>query len=63
MHPTNKEQSAALKAIAKALKVAFETGKETSSYNKEFVAEVLPDIDARKAGKKGRKVDLDTLWK
>ena len=62
MHPTTKEQSAALKAMAKALKVAFETDKG-SPYNPEFVAEVLEDINNRKAGKKGRKVDLATLWK
>jgi len=62
MHPINKEQSAALKAIAKALKIDFETDKGTSPYNKQFVAEVLPDIKARRAGQRGRKVDINTLW-
>ena len=63
MHPKNKDQVTALKAIAKALKIDFETDEKTSPYNQEFVAEVLPDIKARKAGQRGRKVDLNTLWK
>ena len=62
MYQKNKEQISALKAFAKAMKIDFETDKETSPYNQEFVAEVLPDIKARKAGQRGRKVDLNTLW-
>ena len=62
MHPKNKEQSAALKAMAKALKVAFETDKGRA-YDPAFVAEVLEGVNDRKAGKSGRKVDLETLWK
>ncbi|MDB5087714.1 MAG: hypothetical protein JWR09_1708, partial [Mucilaginibacter sp.] len=38
MHPKNKEQLSALKAVAKALKVDFET--ETSPYNADFVAKI-----------------------
>lgn len=36
MHPANKEQLAALKAIAKALKIPFEK-KEEEQYNPAFV--------------------------
>jgi hypothetical protein len=62
MHPENKEQAAALKAVAKALKVDFETDKG-SPYNPEFVAKVLAGVNDRKAGKRGRRVDVENLWK
>jgi hypothetical protein len=62
MHPKNKEQLAALKAVAKALKVAFETD-ENSPYDPVFVAEVLAGVKARKEGKKGLRVDVENLWK
>lgn len=62
MHPTNKEQSAALKAIAKALKVAFETDK-SSTYNPEFVAKILAGEKAKNDGEEGLVVDVDNLWK
>ncbi|MDB4903341.1 MAG: hypothetical protein JWQ63_2622 [Mucilaginibacter sp.] len=62
MHPKNKEQLAALKAVAKALKITFETDKK-SSYDPEFVAEVLAGVKAREEGKKGRRVDVENLWK
>lgn len=62
MHPKNKEQSAALKAIAKALKVAFETYKG-SAYNPEFVAKILAGEKAKNDGEEGLVVDVDNLWK
>ncbi len=62
MHPRNKEQLDALKAIAKALNVAFETEKE-SSYDPTFVAEVLQGEKAKNSGKKGLRVDVENLWK
>jgi len=62
MHPTSKEQSAALKAIAKALKVAFETDKG-SPYNPEFVAKILAGEKAKNEGEEGLIVDVDNLWK
>lgn len=37
MHPANKEQLAALKAIAKALKIPFEKREEKEQYNPAFV--------------------------
>ena len=61
MHPQNKEQLDALKAIAKALKVTFETN--SSPYDPAFVADVLEGEKARKAGKKGLRVDVENLWK
>jgi hypothetical protein len=61
MHPKNKAQLDALKAIAKALKVAFETGK--SPYDPMFVAEVLKGEKAKKEGKKGLRADVENLWK
>ena len=62
MHPQSKEQLEALKAVAKALKVAFETEK-TPSYDPVFVAEVLEGVKAREEGKKGHRVDVENLWK
>jgi hypothetical protein len=62
MHPKNKEQLDALKAIAKVLKVTFETSKE-SAYDAAFVADVLEGEKARKDGKKGLRVDVENLWK
>jgi hypothetical protein len=62
MHPKNQPQLAALKAIAKALDVAFETDK-SSGYDPIFVAEILESEKAKKQGKKGLRVDVDNLWK
>jgi len=61
MHPANQEQLEALKAIAKALKVTFETKPDT--YNPEFVDKILSAEKAKKEGKKGLRVDVDNLWK
>jgi hypothetical protein len=62
MHPKNKEQLAALKAVAKALKVDFETDKN-STYDPVFVAEILAGEKAKNEGKKGLRVDVENLWK
>ena len=61
-YPENKQQLAALKAVAKVLKVPFETHKG-STYDPEFVSEVLQGVDARQSGKKALRVDVDNLWK
>jgi hypothetical protein len=42
MHPSNREQLAALKAVAKALKVDFETAE--SPYKAEFVKKFNKDV-------------------
>ena len=58
MHPENKEQVAALKAFAKALKVKF----ETSTYNADFVAKIK---ESTKQVKEGNYTTLDpdkSLW-
>ena len=54
MHPQNKEQETALKAIAKAWKISV----ETSSYDSDFVAMV------KKAEKRGNytEVDPNDVW-
>ncbi len=62
MHPKNKEQLAALKAIAKALKVAFETDK-SSPYDPVFVAKILEGEKAKNEGEKGLRIDVENLWK
>ncbi len=63
MHPENKEQLAALKAIAKALKITFKTSK--NSYNPDFVTKINQGDEDFKAGK-GKKItleELNSLWK
>jgi hypothetical protein len=58
MHPQNKEQLAALKAIAKALKVSV----ETSSYNPDFVAKIK---QSKKEVENGKYTTLDpskSIW-
>ncbi|OKS87847.1 hypothetical protein RG47T_3310 [Mucilaginibacter polytrichastri] len=60
MHPKNKEQLTALKAIAKALKIDFETKK--SPYDPEFVKDILQAREDIKNGK-GVKTAIEDLWK
>lgn len=59
-HPKNKEQATALKAFMKALKIDFET--EKSSYNPEFVKDILQAREDIKNGK-GVKIEVEDLWK
>ena len=56
MHPKNKEQLLALKAIAKALKITVETKK--SPYDPDFVAMVK---DAEKRGNY-KTIDVADIW-
>ena len=60
LHPQNKEQLTALKAIAKALKVDFET--KPGNYNPNFVAKILKGTEDVKNGK-GVKINVEDLWK
>ncbi len=60
MHPKNKEQVSALKAIAKALKVDFET--ENSPYDPDFVAKIK---ESQKQIEDGKYITLDpnkSIW-
>jgi len=52
VHPKNKEQLTALKAIMKALKVDFKTEKNTESiYSPEFNAKIKRGEEDIKAGR------------
>jgi hypothetical protein len=60
MHPKNKEQLSALKAVAKALKVEFETTE--SPYNGSFVAKIK---ESKKQVEEGKYTKLDpdkSIW-
>ena len=56
MHPENKQQLLALKAIAKALKISVET--QRSTYDPDFVAMI------KNAEKRGnyKTIDQDDVW-
>jgi hypothetical protein len=60
MHPQNKEQLAALKAFAKALKVNFET--EKSPYNPAFVAKIKESQEQVKRGNVITIKDPKNIW-
>ncbi len=60
LRPRTKEQLVALKTIAKALKVDFET--EKSPYDPAFVKKILDGREAVKNGK-GVKIAIKDLWK
>lgn len=60
LHPKTKEQLSAFKAMAKALKVDFETEKNT--YDPEFVKDILQAREEHKNGKTV-KIALEDLWK
>ncbi len=62
MHPESKEQLDALKAVAKALKVAFETDN-SSTYDPIFVAKILAGEKSKNEGEKGLRIDVKNLWK
>ncbi len=59
IHPRNKEQLAAIKAFAKALKIDFETKEEEASLLIQELKEAVNDVNLIKAGKK--KVDLSKI--
>ena len=60
VHPENEEQSVAVKAILKALKVPFK--KLEDPYDEKFVAMVKrADRDFKKG--KGKTISLDEVWK
>lgn len=61
IHPENKDQLKALKFFLKALKVSFESTKD-SPYNKEFVEKIKKSRKQLDKGQ-GRNVSLDEIWK
>jgi hypothetical protein len=61
IYPKNKEQLTALKAIAKAMGIAFEVRKDPA-YDPVFVAKVLAGVKAREEGEQGIRVDVENLW-
>ena len=60
VHPENKEQLTAIKAVMKALKISFEEKK--AEYDPEFIKMIQQGDEDIKAGK-GVKVDIHNLWK
>ncbi len=68
MHPQNKEQASALKAIAKALKIEVTTGglteheKAISRYGKEIVESIERGEKDIKAGRVTRISDVNNIW-
>ena len=62
VQPKSKEQLTALKAIMKALKVDFTTGKsEDGPYNAEFVAKMKKSEEDVKAGRT-TKIEPADIW-
>jgi hypothetical protein len=59
-HPENKEKSAALKAVMKALKIQFE--EEKSAYNPEFVEKIKRSEEDFKSGNY-KAIKTEDLWK
>ncbi len=62
IHPENKEQLTAVKAVLKALKISFEKKKLDDGYNKEFSDKIIQGRDDIKNGK-GVRLEIDDLWK
>ena len=60
LRPKTKEQVAAVKAVAKALKIDFETDK--SPYDPKFVKDILQAREDFRNGK-GVKIAIEDLWK
>lgn len=61
LHPKNQEQLEAIKAIAKALKMKFETTvSDSSPYNLDFVDKIKRGDKDLKEGK-GRSITLEEL--
>ncbi|MDB5142521.1 MAG: hypothetical protein JWQ66_1234 [Mucilaginibacter sp.] len=62
VHPRSKEQLTALKAIMKALKVDFETEKDTErTYSPEFIAKIKQSEEDIKA-ERTTKIEPVDIW-
>lgn len=62
IHPKNKEQLAAVKAFAKALKMDFKTAETESSYHPDFVKRILEADQSAKRGNVTRIKDAKNIW-
>ena len=60
IHPENKAQLTAVKAVLKALKISFE--KNENSYNPEFVKKIK-ESEADFANGKFETIKTEDLWK
>jgi hypothetical protein len=60
VHPENKAQLTALKAVLKAMKIAFE--KKEDTYNPEFVEKIRESDEDFKAGRY-KTIKTEDLWK
>lgn len=60
VHPENKAQLAALKAIFKAMKISFE--KKEDTYNPEFVEKIIQSDQDYKEGRYTT-IKTEDLWK
>lgn len=60
IHPKNKKQPDAIKAVLKALEIDFK--KEEKPYRPDFVEKIRRGEQAFQEGK-GVKVDIENLWK
>lgn len=61
IHPKNKAQSKAIKAVLMAKEIPFESKKE-SNYNPEFVAKIKASEEEENYGKT-KAINTDDLWK
>lgn len=62
IHPKNREQLAAVKAFAKALKMDFETSVTESPYDQNFVKRILEADESAKHGNVIRIKDAKNIW-
>ena len=62
MHPKNKEQLSALKAVAKALKVDFESDKSRCQLDHTPNAETIKAIEDVRKGKTIKITDIDAFF-
>lgn len=60
VHPENKAQLTAIKAVLKVMKIAFE--KKENTYNPEFVEKIKQSEEDFKAGRY-KAIKTEDLWK
>jgi len=62
IHPKNKEQLVAFKALAKAFQIDFETTITEGPYDPEFVKQILNADKSAKKGNVTRIKDSKNIW-